>query len=145
MDHVGHQICRLVLERYGTLANIGHSDKSGIYATHYAAGWANRVALDLIQSHLTSYMRKHPTQRQVSFGVIVNLKDSQGGTALDYTVNNFIDPDNFTDLDGHTEKSHLFLNARLRADRRPAAKECYKALRESGAMHEIELSGLRLA
>ena len=139
MDYVGHQICKLVLERYGTLENILTRTETGSYATHYAAAWANRVALDMIQSHLISYMRRHPSQQQMTFDEVLNLTDHRGETALDQVAKSLMDSDE------NDATSYSPLNTRLRSDRRPAAKDCYVLLRESGAVHSEELSGLRLA
>ena len=148
MDFVGHQVFKLVLEKYGTLENILSRNENGMNAIHWAARWTNRVALELLFSQLKYCLRDEVSEAQERFEQILNIQDDAGATVLDHMNAIFFDPDDNDETPEFPDELSVRREGTLEAfsmtDRRRAGTACYIMLREIGALHKIELSGFSL-
>ncbi|KKY15325.1 hypothetical protein UCRPC4_g06382 [Phaeomoniella chlamydospora] len=137
LSYPGHQICKMILERYPDPRNLtlGEEDTGAI---HRAAMWANHIALDMIYQHIQDHNRRNPGS-QVMFSQLANVKAAQGHTALDYVAGSFKDRS-----DEAKPVDEDYFHPYVREVRRPAAIKCYQHLRAYGVMHKAELNGLRL-
>jgi ankyrin repeat protein len=139
LDYVGHEICRLVLESYPELENLARgADGSG--AIHQAASCNNNVALQLMWRHVELHCRQQHDRPDPAclFAALLNNADQRCGTALDYATQFFFPEGPWGELHDSRHSSTRF------EDRKAAALRSYKWLREHGALHRMELSGVCL-
>lgn len=103
-------------------------------AVHRAGFWSNTIAIERILGHLE---RQCPGNSGLGnaielFAQISNETDAFGATALDNTIQIFVEESWVykAQSDKHLQK------------RQSAALECYKKLRELGAIHDLESKGV---
>lgn len=139
LDYVGHEICQLVLGTYPELGNLAKgADGSG--AIHQAASWNNNVALGLMWRHVELHCRQQHDRPDPAglFASLLNTADRRCGTALDNAMQFLFAEGPWHELHGSRHSSTRF------EDRRTAALQTYKWLREHGALHQMELPGICL-
>ncbi|KAJ4157720.1 hypothetical protein NW754_009369 [Fusarium falciforme] len=123
-----HQITAMLLQKYPGYDTIFTRSKTQRTVLHIAAYWSNKTALQMIKDHV---QRNYPGK-----SVPWNLIEG-GNTVLD-----------FASL-GVREKALPALgpegNKVATRSTKKAALECYKFLRESGALHNWELQGTMVA
>lgn len=139
LDYVGHEICRLVLESYPELENLAKgADGSG--AIHQAANCNNNVALQLMWRHVELHCRQQHDRPDPAhlFAALLNTADQHCGTALDHATQFF-----FPGGPWHKLHDSRYSSTRFE-ERKAGALQSYKWLREHGALHRMELSGICL-
>jgi hypothetical protein len=109
------------------------------FAVHTAASWANLTALKLIRLRMDDYTRRN-SKANVSIAQLANMEGNYRATALDQVVSNLTPPGDHDQV----EEYPSFFEPRRMLQRQSAALECYKILRELGAMHRVELKGWAL-
>ncbi|KAM6528957.1 hypothetical protein FALCPG4_009909 [Fusarium falciforme] len=123
-----HQITAMLLQKYPDYDTIFTRSKTQRTVLHVAAYWSNKTALQMIKDHV---QRNYPGK-----SVPWNLIEG-GNTVLD-----------FASL-GVREKALPALgpegNKVATRSTKEAALECYKFLRENGALHNWELQGTMVA
>lgn len=135
MSYPGHEITQMILNTYDE-SDLFTQTSEQSFAIHTAAGWANSVALRLIQVRIDDYKAKNP-ETDVSIAKLANMHSESKTTALDRIIANFIKPEDHSDV----EQYRGFLEPQRMLQRQPGVIECYKMLRGLGAMHRLELNG----
>lgn len=123
-----HQITAMLLQKYPDYDTIFTRSKTQRTVLHVAAYWSNKTALQMIKDHV---QRNYPG-KPVPWNLIEGVN-----TVLD-----------FASL-GVREKALPALgpegNKVATRSTKKAALECYKFLRENGALHNWELQGTMVA
>ncbi|KAJ0132300.1 hypothetical protein HZ326_24618 [Fusarium oxysporum f. sp. albedinis] len=120
-----HQLVSMILERYGTYANI-LSGPSESTALHIAAFWANRKAIEKVANHI---IIRHPEE-----SLPWNSRAVSGNTVLDFARHEV------GNIKLGSESDVVMDRMALKA-KKEAAVDCYKFLRGEGAIHAWELKG----
>ncbi|KAJ4218838.1 hypothetical protein NW759_007989 [Fusarium solani] len=123
-----HQITRMILQKYPDYDTIFTRSKTQSTVLHVAAYWSNKTALQMIKDHV----QRNCPGKPVPWNLI-----EEGNTVLDSASL------------GVREKALPALspegNKLATRSTKKAALECYKFLRENGALHNWELQGTMVA
>ncbi|CAI4212143.1 unnamed protein product [Parascedosporium putredinis] len=121
-----HQLTAFILEQYPDYKNLllGPDSRN---PWHVAAYWANNTAIQMMRSHIR---RKYPREKEP-----INER-ATGNTPLDYATMGV----RKNEIAGERSEG-MALDKSLARQVRASAVECYKSLREAGALHNWELLG----
>lgn len=121
----------MLLQKYPEYKYYIQTDIDGLTVFHHAAIWSNTTALRMIKDHLQT----HYPNKVIPWGI-----QARSYTVLDAAVARLVGKDTDPVLGHSVELSRV-----AAASSRLASIACYRFLRENGALHHWELTGVLLS